>query len=130
MAITIPIFADFNDKGLRDAEGAFEKFGSKVAGIAKVAATAVAGIGLAGLGVAKKAIDAASDLEESQAKIGQIFGETTNFQKGIAHHACSSHHGFGDQYPISRSRTHSVQEAIYQRQQQPRFAPCPGYVAQ
>lgn len=75
MAITIPIFADFNDKGLQDAEGAFEKFGSKVAGIAKVAAAAVAGIGLAGFGLAKKAIDAASDLEESQAKIGQIFGD-------------------------------------------------------
>ena len=77
MAITIPIFADFNDKGLKDAEGAFENFGSKVAGIAKAAAAAVAGIGVAGFALGKKAIDAASDLGESQAKVGEIFGESS-----------------------------------------------------
>jgi len=78
MAITIPIFADFNDKGLKDAEGAFEKFGTKVAGIAKAAAAAVAAIGVAGFALGKKAIDAASDLGESQQKVGEIFGESSD----------------------------------------------------
>jgi hypothetical protein len=78
MAITIPIFADFNDKGIKDAEGAFEKFGTKVAGIAKKAAAAFAVVGGAGLIVGKKAVDAASDLAESQAKIGEIFGDSAS----------------------------------------------------
>ena len=76
MAITIPIFADFNEKGLKDAEGAFESFGKKVGGIAKKAAAAFAAIGAGALIGGKKAIDSASDLAESQAKVGEIFGES------------------------------------------------------
>ena len=47
MAIKIPIFADYDNKGVNDAEGAFDAFGTKVGNIAKTAALAVAAIGTA-----------------------------------------------------------------------------------
>jgi len=75
MAINVPIYAQFNDKGLKDAENAFEKFGGKVAGIAKAAAAAVAGIAAAAGAGAVKAIGLASDLAETQAKVGEIFDD-------------------------------------------------------
>ena len=75
MAIKIPIFADYDNKGVADAEGAFENFGTKVGKIAKTAALAVAAIGTAAAAGAWKAIGAASDLAESQSKVNVIFGE-------------------------------------------------------
>ena len=75
MAIKIPIFADYDNKGVNDAEGAFEAFGTKVGNIAKTAALAVAAIGTAAAAGAYKAIGAASDLAEAQSKVNVIFGE-------------------------------------------------------
>ena len=75
MAIKIPIFADYDNKGVADAEGAFEAFGTKVGNIAKTAAVALAAIGAAAAAGAYKAIGAASDLEEAQSKVNVIFGK-------------------------------------------------------
>lgn len=71
MAITIPILSEFNDKGIQQAEGAFKKLGD----VAKTTAKLVAGVGIAAGAAAYKAIDLASDLAESQAKVGEIFGD-------------------------------------------------------
>ena len=70
MAITIPILSEFNDKGIQDAESAFQKIGD----IAKKAAVAVGALAVGGAAAAGKAINLASDLAESQAKVGEIFG--------------------------------------------------------
>jgi hypothetical protein len=75
MAIKIPIFADYDNKGVNDAEGAFEAFGTKVGNIAKTAAVAFAAIGTAAAVGAYKAIEKASDLAESVSKIETIFGD-------------------------------------------------------
>jgi len=88
MAIKIPIFADYNDRGVRDAESSFETFGQKVGGIAKAAATAFLAVGTAAGVGAYKAIGMASDLAESTSKVGQIFGtsgkDITDFSKTAA----------------------------------------------
>jgi len=76
MAITVPIITEFSSKGLDEATGKFQTFGNKVAGIAKVTAAAFAAIGGVAVAGAFKAIDAASDLAETQAKVGQIFGDS------------------------------------------------------
>lgn len=75
MAIKIPIFADYDNKGVNDAEGAFEAFGTKVGNIAKTAAVAFAAIGTAAAVGAYKAVQKASDLAESVSKIETIFGD-------------------------------------------------------
>ena len=75
MAIKIPIFSDYDNKGVRDAEGAFEAFGTKIGNIAKTAAVAFAAVGTAAAVGAFKAIQKASDLAESVSKIDTIFGE-------------------------------------------------------
>ena len=74
MAIKIPIFADYDNKGVAEAEGAFEAFGTKVGNIAKTAALAFLAIGTAAAAGAYKAIGKASDLAESVSKIETIFG--------------------------------------------------------
>lgn len=76
MAIKIPIFADYNDRGVKAAEASFSKFGRNVGNITKKAATAFAGIAVAAGAGAVKAIDMASNLAESQSKVAQIFGES------------------------------------------------------
>jgi hypothetical protein len=75
MAIKIPIFSDYDNKGVSDATSSFEAFGTKVGNIAKTAALAVAAIGTAAAAGAYKAITAASDLAEAQSKVNVIFGE-------------------------------------------------------
>jgi hypothetical protein len=75
MAIKIPIFADYDNKGVNEAESAFQRFGDKVGNIAKTAALAVGAIGVAAAAGAYKAIEAASDLAEAQSKVNVIFGE-------------------------------------------------------
>jgi hypothetical protein len=75
MAIKIPIFSDYDNKGVKDAEGAFEAFGTKVGNIAKTAAVAFAAIGTAAAVGAYKAVQKASDLAESVSKIETIFGQ-------------------------------------------------------
>lgn len=76
MAIKIPIFADYNDRGVKQAEQSFSKFGRNVGNITKKAAAAFATIGVAAAAGAVKAIDMASNLAESQSKVAQIFGES------------------------------------------------------
>jgi len=76
MAIKIPIFADYDNKGVNDAEGAFEAFGTKVGNIAKTAAVAFAAVGTAAAVGAFKAVQKASDLAESVSKIGVVFGDS------------------------------------------------------
>lgn len=81
MAITIPILSEFNDRGIQQAEGAFKKLGD----IAKTTAKLVAGVGIAAGAAAYKTIDLASDLSESQAKVGEIFGDSaTEIEKFAA----------------------------------------------
>jgi hypothetical protein len=75
MAIKIPIFSDYDNKGVNDATLSFEAFGQKVGSIAKTAAVAVAAVGAAAAAGAYKAITAASDLAEAQSKVNVIFGE-------------------------------------------------------
>ena len=75
MAIKIPIFSDYDKKGVNDATSSFEAFGKKVGNIAKTAAVALAAVGAAAAAGAYKAITAASDLAEAQSKVNVIFGE-------------------------------------------------------
>lgn len=106
MAINIPIITEFVDKGLKSAEAGFANFKSKVAeaegGMGKLKAgfgaatdymkanagvfASVAGAALVKFGSA--AVNAASDFEESTAKIGQIFGDAKesimDFAEGAA----------------------------------------------
>ena len=76
MAIKIPIFADYNDRGVKNAEASFSKFGRNVGNITKKAAAAFAGVAVAAGAGAVKAIDMASNLAESQSKVAAIFGES------------------------------------------------------
>jgi hypothetical protein len=96
MAINIPIVTEFVDAGLKSAQGAFDNFRTKVSeaegGLGKFkagmnasfdAVKANAGafaavVGGALVAVAGKAISAASDFEESTAKIGEVFGEASD----------------------------------------------------
>lgn len=107
MAINIPIYAQFNDKGLKDAEGAFEKFGNKVAGVAKAAAAAVATVGVAAAAGAVKAIDAGSDLAETQSKINVLFQDQADvildWSKGMA-----SSFGISEQAALDAAATFQV----------------------
>ena len=105
MAINIPIITEFVDTGLKSAQGAFENFRKEVknaegamgkfkagAGAAfdtiKANAGAFAlagGAALAAFGA--KAISAASDYEESTAKIGEIFGDAADSVNNFAEDA-------------------------------------------
>lgn len=82
MAVIAPIVSTWNDKGVRQAESDLDGFSGKasaalgkVGEAAKAAAKLVAGIGVAAAIGGYKAIEAASDLEEAQSKVGVIFGE-------------------------------------------------------
>jgi len=96
MAINIPIITEFADQGLKSAQGAFQNFKNEVANAdgamgkfkagtgaafdavkANAASFAIAG-GAALVTFGAKAIAAASDFEESTAKIGEIFGDAAN----------------------------------------------------
>jgi hypothetical protein len=76
MAIKIPIFADYDNKGVNDAESSFQNFGTKVGNIAKTASLAFAAVGTAAAVGAFKAVQKASDLAESVSKIGVVFGDS------------------------------------------------------
>ena len=80
MAVVIPIISEFSDKGIQAAERGFKKLGD----LAKTAAKAVAGVSIAAGVGAVKAIDLASDLSESQAKIGEIFGDSAGDVEAFA----------------------------------------------
>ena len=96
MAINIPIITEFADQGLKSAQGAFQNFRNEVANAegamgkfkagtgaafdavkANAGAFAIAG-GAALVTFGAKAISAASDFEESTAKIGEVFGDAAD----------------------------------------------------
>ena len=96
MAINIPIITEFSDQGLKSAQGAFKNFRNEIANAegalgkfkagtgaafdavkANAGAFAIAG-GAALVTFGAKAISAASDFEESTAKIGEIFGDAAD----------------------------------------------------
>jgi phage-related protein len=109
MAITIPLITEFKDRGLKDAETAFDRFNTKAkkafGGLLdltkKVAVGAGALAGAAGVG-AFKAVEAASDLSEELAKAGELFGDTANEVDAFAKTAAKA---FG------QSRTQAVAAA-------------------
>lgn len=86
MAINIPILSRFDDKGVKQATGAFEGMGKKLAGIAGAAAGAFAAIGIGSF--VKESITAASDLDESFNAINKSYGafadEVTALGDGVA----------------------------------------------
>lgn len=108
MAINIPIITEFSDAGLKSARGAFDQFKTKVGeaegGLGKLKAGAnvafdsikanagklalVGGAAFAALGA--KAISAASDFEESSAKIGEVFGEASGSVFNFAENAAQA----------------------------------------
>lgn len=108
MAITIPIVTEFADKGLKSAEAGFNNFKMKVSeaegGLNKMKAgfgaatdfmkanagtfAAVAGAAFVKFGAS--AINAASDFEESSAKISQIFGDAKDSIMEFADQAAQS----------------------------------------
>jgi hypothetical protein len=99
MAVVAPIVSTWDNRGVRQAESAFGgltnsagRSFSRLAGFAKNAALAVGAIGVAAVGAAKVAIEAASDLAESQSKIDVIFG---NSAKTIATFAATAAKSFG-----------------------------------
>jgi len=93
MAISLPIVSEWNPTGLNKAIADFKKLegaGAKAAFVIKKAAlpaTAALG-GLAVVGA--KAVDAASDLVESQTKVGVIFGESAASVEKFAETAAQS----------------------------------------
>jgi hypothetical protein len=78
MAIVAPIVSTFDNRGIRNAEGAFSNFGRKVGTSLKNVATAAAGIGIAIGAASIKAISAASDLDEAVSATNQIFGDAAD----------------------------------------------------
>lgn len=78
MAVVAPIVSTFDNRGIRDAEGAFSKFGRSVGTQLRNLATAAAGIGIALTAGAVKAISAASDLDEAISATNQIFGDASD----------------------------------------------------
>ena len=90
MAITVPVITTFNSKGINDAADSFSKFGHKVGEIGKKAALGLAAIGVAAVAAAGKAINLASNLAESQAKIGEIFGANAAAIEAFAATAATS----------------------------------------
>lgn len=97
MAVVAPIVSTFDNKGIRQAETSFGKlsgsasktFGA-IGSLARTAATAIAAVGVAAGAAALKAIDAASDLEEAQAKVNQIFGGSSELVESFASSAAKS----------------------------------------
>jgi len=93
MAISLPIISEFNAAGINKAIAEFKKLegaGAKAAfAIKKAALPATAALaGLAAVGA--KAVDAASDLAESQSKVQVIFGESSASVEKFAETAAKS----------------------------------------
>jgi len=68
MAIKIPIISDFNSRGVKDAESAFDKLG----GVAKKSAFMLGGAAIAGAAVATKLTLAGEEAATANACIEQI----------------------------------------------------------
>jgi hypothetical protein len=85
MAVVAPIVSTWDNTGVRKATRSFGRLSDaaktsfgKIGDYAKTAAKLVAGIGVAGAVGAYKAVDAASDLEETMSKVGTIFGDVSD----------------------------------------------------
>jgi hypothetical protein len=82
-ALTLKLLADISDftKGLNDSQKRVQSTGDKIAAFGKKAAVALAAAGVAAGAFAikfgKDAISAASDLSETIAKTGELFGDST-----------------------------------------------------
>jgi hypothetical protein len=77
MAIVAPIVSTFDNRGIRQAEGAFSRFGRSVGAGLRNVATAAAAIGTAVGFASVKAIQAAADLGEAVSATEQIFGDAS-----------------------------------------------------
>jgi len=83
MAINIPLISQFDNKGIKNAETALDKFarGARktlggLADFGKAVGAGVAGLAVAGGAAAAGAIKAASDLSEEISKTGELFGDS------------------------------------------------------
>jgi 2-keto-3-deoxy-L-rhamnonate aldolase RhmA len=82
-ALTLKLLADISDftKGLNDSQKRVQSTGDKIAAFGKKAGIALAAAGVAAGAFAvkfgKDAINAASDLNETIAKTGELFGDST-----------------------------------------------------
>ncbi len=88
MAIVAPIVSTFNNRGVREAEGAFGGLRTGLANTFRALGTAAVGIGgIAAVGIGK-AITSASDLGEAISANEQIFGDAADqvlrFAEGAA----------------------------------------------
>ena len=97
MAVVAPIVSTFDNKGIRQAEQGFGKLSGsasnafgKIGSLAKTAGLAIGAIGVAAGAAAIKAIEAASDLGEAQAKVGEIFGDSAGLIESFASNAATS----------------------------------------
>ena len=97
MAVVAPIVSTFDNKGIRQAEQGFGKLSGsassafgKIGSLAKTAGLAIGAIGVAAGAAALKAIEAASDLGEAQAKVGEIFGDSAGLIESFASNAAVS----------------------------------------
>jgi hypothetical protein len=76
--ITVKILGDASQlrRELDGADGKLSGFGGKASTALKVGAAALAGAGLGAVVVGKQLVDSASDLAETQSKVGVIFGDS------------------------------------------------------
>ena len=88
MAIFIPLVTKFDDKGLRRAQSALDKFGGMATRVAQAAAAAVAGVAIAG-------VREAVAFESSLAKIEGLVGVTGSDLEELANKARELGPAFG-----------------------------------
>jgi phage-related protein len=88
MAIRIPIFTNYDNKGVKDAEGALEKLGSSVKKIGALVATAFAAVQVTDF--VKDSINAASSFEAEFEGVNQVFGEAAKSVQDFADQAAYS----------------------------------------
>jgi hypothetical protein len=78
MAVIAPIVSTFDNRGIRNAEGAFGNFSRAVGRQLKNVAIAATAIGVAVGAAVAKAVGAASDLDEAVSATRQIFGDASD----------------------------------------------------
>ena len=90
MPIGLPIVSKFDDKGVRQAESSLDQLQgvAKTLGVAVAAAFAVATAAAVDFGI--KAVKAASDLSETSAAVGQVFGDASKTLEEFAKTAPAS----------------------------------------
>ena len=78
MAVIAPIVSTFDNRGIRNAEGAFGNFSRAVGRQLKNVAIAATAIGVAVGAAVAKSIGSASDLDEAVSATRQIFGDASD----------------------------------------------------